>query len=235
YPDADQLALSGVNFTAKPGEMTAIIGGTGSGKTTLIQLLPRFYHVREGQILFNNEPIDWYDETDLRENIGYVAQQALLFSGTVKENLRYGKETASDEEIVAAAKIAQAHDFIMQLPNGYESYIEQGGANLSGGQKQRLSIARAIVRRPALYIFDDSFSALDYTTDRKLRDALASETEKATVIVVDQRISSVIDADQIIVLDKGKMVGKGTHDELLETCEVYKEIVASQMGEGEGA
>ncbi|HZW68076.1 MAG TPA: ABC transporter ATP-binding protein [Pseudogracilibacillus sp.] len=235
YPDADQLALSGVNFTAKPGEMTAIIGGTGSGKTTLIQLLPRFYHVREGQILFNNEPIDWYDETDLRENIGYVAQQALLFSGTVKENLRYGKETASDEEIVAAAKIAQAHDFIMQLPNGYESYIEQGGANLSGGQKQRLSIARAIVRRPALYIFDDSFSALDYTTDRKLRDALASETEKATVIVVAQRISSVIDADQIIVLDKGKMVGKGTHDELLETCEVYKEIVASQMGEGEGA
>lgn len=235
YPDADQLALSGVDFTAKPGEMTAIIGGTGSGKTTLIQLLPRFYHVTEGQILLNNKPIELYDETDLRESIGYVAQQALLFSGTVKENLRYGNEAATDEEIMDAARIAQAHDFIMQLPNGYESYIEQGGANLSGGQKQRLSIARAIVRRPALYIFDDSFSALDYTTDRKLREALVSETEKATVIIVAQRISSVIDADQIIVLDKGKMVGKGTHEQLLETCEVYKEIVASQTGEDEGA
>lgn len=235
YPDADQLALSGVDFTAKPGEMTAIIGGTGSGKTTLIQLLPRFYHVTEGQILLNNKPIELYDETDLRESIGYVAQQALLFSGTVKENLRYGNEAATDEEIMDAARIAQAHDFIMQLPNGYESYIEQGGANLSGGQKQRLSIARAIVRRPALYIFDDSFSALDYTTDRKLREALVSETEKATVIIVAQRISSVIDADQIIVLDKGKMVGKGTHEHLLETCEVYKEIVASQTGEDEGA
>lgn len=235
YPEAEQVALTNVNFTAQPGETTAIIGGTGSGKTTLIQLLPRFYEPGEGQIFINDIPLEEYDEVALREAIGYVPQRALLFSGTVRENIRYGNESASDEEIKRAAKIAQADDFVMKMTDDYDTYIEQGGANLSGGQKQRLAIARAIVRRPAIYIFDDSFSALDYTTDRKLRQELTEVTNDATVIVVAQRISSVKYADQIIVLDQGEMVGKGTHEQLLETCEVYREIVASQTGDGESA
>lgn len=235
YPDAEKFALNNISFTAKPGETTAIIGGTGSGKTTLVQLLPRFYEPTEGQILINDQPLEMYNEDALREVIGYVPQRALLFSGTVRENIRYGNESATDEELMQAAKIAQADDFISKMSDGYDTFIEQGGANLSGGQKQRLSIARAIVRRPGIYIFDDSFSALDYATDRKLRSELNKVTQKATVIVVAQRISSVKHADQIIVLDKGEMVGKGTHEQLLKTCEVYKEIVASQTEDGEGA
>lgn len=235
YPKAERLALKNVNFTAKPGETTAIIGGTGSGKTTLIQLLPRFYEPTKGQILINDTPLEKYDENALREVIGYVPQQALLFSGSVWENLRYGNKFATEEKMRQAAKVAQADDFVMKMSEGYDTYIEQGGANLSGGQRQRLSIARAIVRKPSIYIFDDSFSALDYETDRKLRDALDEVTEDVAVIIVAQRINSVKQADQIIVLDQGEMVGKGTHEQLIKTCEVYREIVASQSGEGESA
>ena len=232
YPDAEQLVLENINFTAKPGETTAIIGGTGSGKTTLIQLLLRFYEPTNGEIRLNDIPLKEIDEHHLRDVIGYVPQKALLFSGTVCENLRYGNDTATKEEVMRAAKIAQAHQFISELPKSYDTFIEQGGANLSGGQKQRLSIARTLVRKPSIYLFDDSFSALDYETDLKLREELKQETNQATVFIVAQRISTIKHADQIIVLDKGKMVGKGTHDELLKTCEVYKEIVASQTGEG---
>lgn len=232
YPDAEQLVLKNINFTAYPGETTAIIGGTGSGKTTLIQLLLRFYEPNSGEILINGIPLNQLDEYKLREMIGYVPQKALLFTGTVTDNLRYGNEKARKEEIMEAAKIAQAHDFISKLPNEYETLIEQGGSNLSGGQKQRLSIARALIRKPSIYIFDDSFSALDYETDLKLRKALQKVTELATVFIVAQRISTIKHADQIIVLDQGEMVGKGTHEELLNNCEVYKEIVASQTGEG---
>lgn len=233
YPEAEQLALSNINFTAKAGETTAIIGGTGSGKTTLIQLIPRFYHVTAGNIFINEDPIDAFDETSLRKAIGYVPQKALLFSGTVRDNLLYGNDDATEMEMIHAAKIAQADQFIRKLSEGYDTVVEQGGTNLSGGQKQRLSIARAIIRKPSVYIFDDSFSALDYETDRKLRAQLQQETGRATVIIVAQRISSVKHADQIIVLEQGKMVGKGTHQQLLKTCEVYKEIVASQEGKGE--
>lgn len=232
YPEAEQLVLQNINFTANPGETTAIIGGTGSGKTTLIQLLLRFYEPNSGEILINGIPLNQLDEYKLREMIGYVPQKALLFTGTVTDNLRYGNEKARKEEIMEAAKIAQAHDFISKLPNEYETLIEQGGSNLSGGQKQRLSIARALIRKPSIYIFDDSFSALDYETDLKLRKALQKVTELATVFIVAQRISTIKHADQIIVLDQGEMVGKGTHEELLNNCEVYKEIVASQTGEG---
>lgn len=235
YPKAERLALKNVNFTAKPGETTAIIGGTGSGKTTLIQLLPRFYEPTKGQIFINDTPLEKYDENALREVIGYVPQQVLLFSGSVWENLRYGNKFATEEKMRQAAKVAQADDFVLKMPEGYDTYIEQGGANLSGGQRQRLSIARAIVRKPSIYIFDDSFSALDYETDRKLRDALDEVTEDVAVIIVAQRINSVKQADQIIVLDQGEMVGKGTHEQLIKTCEVYREIVASQSGEGESA
>lgn len=233
YPDAEELVLQQIDFTAKTGETTAIIGGTGSGKTTLVQLLMRFYEPTSGAIFINGEPIDVYDVASLRNAIGYVPQKALLFSGTVSDNLRYGNEAASMEDLVHAATIAQAHEFVSALPNGYETPIEQGGANLSGGQKQRLAIARAVVRKPSIYIFDDSFSALDYETDLKLRQALRKETKNKVVIIVAQRISTIKHADQIIVLDKGKMVGKGTHEQLMETCEVYREIAASQMGEVE--
>lgn len=232
YPEAERFALTEIDFTARPGQTTAIIGGTGSGKTTLIQLLPRFYDPTNGEIYINGTPVDEFDEVSLREAIGYVPQQALLFSGSVWDNLRYGNEMATKEEIKRAAIIAQANDFIEKMPEGYDTYIEQGGANLSGGQRQRLSIARAIVRDPSIYLFDDSFSALDYGTDRKLREALNDITKDATVIVVAQRINSVKQADQIVVLDQGKMISKGTHKQLLQTCEVYQEIVASQAGEG---
>lgn len=234
YPEAERLALQDIHFTANPGETTAIIGGTGAGKTTLIQLLPQFFSPTKGKVLINEIPIEQYDQAALRASIGYVPQQALLFSGSVWDNLRYGNPKATEEAMRRAATVAQADEFIMEMTDGYDTYIEQGGANLSGGQRQRLSIARAIVREPSIYLFDDSFSALDYETDRKLRQALTGVTEKATVIIVAQRISSVKQADQIIVLDKGKMVSKGTHEELLQTCDVYKEIVASQAGEGKG-
>lgn len=233
YPGATEPALQHINFTTSPGKVTAIIGGTGSGKTTLLNLIPRFFEITSGSILING--IDIRDTTlqQTRKSIGLVPQKALLFSGTIKENIRFGKEKATDEEIVHALTIAQAADFIENMPDQYDSHIEQGGTNLSGGQKQRISIARALVRKPDIYLFDDSFSALDYKTDANLREALFEETKNASVVIVAQRVSTVINADQIIVLEKGKIVGIGTHKQLLETNKVYQEIVISQLGEGE--
>jgi ATP-binding cassette subfamily B multidrug efflux pump len=233
YPGAEEPALSDISFKAYPGEVTAIIGGTGSGKTTLVNLIPRFFDATSGTIRINGVDIRHCTLEDVRSRIGYVPQKALLFSGTISDNLRFGKEDATQAEIEHAARIAQADDFINKMKDGYESVISQGGTNLSGGQKQRLSIARALVRKPDIYIFDDCFSALDYKTDRDLRAALKEETKQATVIVVAQRVSTVMDADRIIVLDQGKIAGIGTHQELLETNEVYQEIVASQFREDE--
>ncbi|QQZ09679.1 ABC transporter ATP-binding protein [Heyndrickxia vini] len=233
YPGAEEPALLDIDFKANSGEVTAIIGGTGAGKTTLVNLIPRFFDVSSGTIRVNGVDVRDASQEEVRSKIGFVPQKALLFSGTIAENIRFGKEDATQEEIVHAAKVAQAEDFIGKMDAGYDSVISQGGANISGGQKQRLSIARALVRKPDIYIFDDSFSALDYKTDAKLRAALKSETEAATVILVAQRVSTVIDADQIIVLDKGKIAGIGTHKELLETNEVYREIVESQLSEEE--
>lgn len=233
YPGAEEPALLDIDFKANSGEVTAIIGGTGAGKSTLVNLIPRFFDVSSGTIRVNGVDVRDASQEEVRSKIGFVPQKALLFSGTIAENIRFGKEDATQEEIVHAAKVAQAEDFIGKMDAGYDSVISQGGANISGGQKQRLSIARALVRKPDIYIFDDSFSALDYKTDAKLRAALKSETEAATVILVAQRVSTVIDADQIIVLDKGKIAGIGTHKELLETNEVYREIVESQLSEEE--
>jgi len=233
YPGAEEPALRNITFTASPGEVTAIIGGTGSGKSTLVNLIPRFYDVDSGAILIDGVDIRSMKQERLRSLIGLVPQKAVLFSGTIAENIRYGKEDATMEEIIHACKIAQAHDFISELPDGYESMVAQGGTNFSGGQKQRLSIARAIVRKPAIYIFDDSFSALDFRTDARLRAALRRETQGATVIIVAQRVATIMDADRILVLDGGRLVGIGTHRELLKTCPVYREIVLSQMSEEE--
>lgn len=231
YPGAEEPVLSGISFSVGPGETTAIIGGTGTGKSTLVNLILRFYDVTEGTIRFNGVDIRTAPTEEIRRKIGYVPQKAVIFSGTVAENIRFGNENATDEEVQHAAKIAQAHDFISKMKDGYDTLIEQGGMNLSGGQKQRLSIARALVRKPDVYIFDDSFSALDFKTDAKLRAALKEETQDKAVIIVAQRVSTVVDADQIIVLEQGRIVGKGTHQELLETNEVYREIVKSQMAE----
>lgn len=233
YPGAEQPALEQISFQAKSGEVTAIIGGTGSGKSTLVNLIPRFYDVESGQILVDGVDIRERDQASLRAKIGYVPQKALLFTGTIAENIRYGYEQATDEEMKHAATIAQASDFISEMKNGYDSVIAQGGSNVSGGQKQRLSIARALVRKPELYIFDDSFSALDFKTDSKLRAALKAETTDAAVLMIAQRVSTVMDADQILVLEDGKIVGRGTHRELLESSEVYREIVSSQLSEEE--
>ncbi|MDQ0188843.1 ABC transporter ATP-binding protein [Alicyclobacillus cycloheptanicus] len=232
YPGAEQPAVSDLSFAARPGEVTAIIGGTGAGKSTLVSLIPRFYDVDGGRVLVDGVDVREMPQHDLRARIGLVPQQTVLFSGTVADNIRYGKEDATQAEIEKAAEIAQAADFIKALPNGYDTVIAQGGLNLSGGQKQRLSIARALVRRPEIFIFDDSFSALDLKTDARLRAALQSEIKGATTLIVAQRISTVLDADQIIVLDEGRIAGIGRHRELLATCEVYREIVASQLGEG---
>ena len=229
YPGAEEPALSGVSFTAHPGEMTAIIGGTGSGKSTLAGLIPRFYDVNHGRVLVDGVDVREMTQADLRSRIGFVPQKAVLFTGTVAANIRYGRENATDEEVQRAAAVAQAIDFIDAMPEKFAAPISQGGINLSGGQKQRLSIARAIVRKPDVYVFDDSFSALDFATDAKLRAALRDETGDATVFVVAQRISTVINADRIIVLDNGRVAGVGTHAELLETNEIYREIVASQV------
>jgi ATP-binding cassette subfamily B multidrug efflux pump len=229
YPGAEKPVLSGISFIVQPGEMTAIIGGIGSGKSTLIQLIPRFYDVDKGSIQIDKTDIREIPIKSLRAKIGYVPQKAVLFSGSIAENIRYGKEDASDEDVRQAAEIAQAAEFIHGMPDGFNSFIAQGGINLSGGQKQRLSIARAIVRRPLVYVFDDSFSALDYKTDARLRAALRKETANAAVIIVAQRISTVMDADQIIVLDDGQAVGIGRHRELLDTCSVYRELVSSQL------
>lgn len=233
YPGAEQPALEQISFQAKSGEVTAIIGGTGSGKSTLVNLIPRFYDVESGQILVDGIDIRERDQASLRAKIGYVPQKALLFTGTIAENIRYGYEQATDEEMKHAAMIAQASDFISEMKDGYDSVIAQGGSNVSGGQKQRLSIARALVRKPELYIFDDSFSALDFKTDSRLRAALKAETTDAAVLMIAQRVSTVMDADQILVLEDGKIVGRGTHRELLESSEVYREIVSSQLSEEE--
>ncbi len=233
YPGADQPALRNINFSAKPGELTAIIGGTGSAKSTLINLILRFYDVESGCVLVNGADVREISQKTLREKIGFVPQQTVLFSGTITENIKYGKEDASFEEIRHAADVAQASGFILNMKDGFDHTIAQGGTNISGGQKQRLSIARALVRKPEIYIFDDSFSALDFKTHAKLRAALKPEIARATVFIIAQSVSTVRDADRIIVLDEGKMVGIGTHKELLKTCRVYREIVASQLSEEE--
>ena len=229
YPGAEEPALAGVSLTALPGEVTAIIGGTGSGKSTLAGLIPRLYDVNQGRVLVDGIDVRAMTQSELRARIGYVPQKAVLFTGTVAANIRYGREDASDDEVRHAAAVAQAIEFIDAMPEGLASPIAQGGVNLSGGQKQRVSIARAIVRKPDVYVFDDSFSALDFATDARLRAALARETANATVFVVAQRITTVIDADRIVVLDNGRVAGIGTHTELLEKSQVYREIVASQV------
>jgi ATP-binding cassette subfamily B protein len=233
YAGAEQPALANITFTANPGETTAIIGGTGSGKSTLVNLIPRFYDIQEGSILVDGVEVREMKQEDLRAKLGFVPQQAVLFTGTVADNIRYGKDDATQEEIEHAAATAQALDFIIAMKEGFDSTVSQGGTNLSGGQKQRLAIARALVRKPDVYIFDDSFSALDFKTDAKLRRALKKETTDSTVIIVAQRVSTVLDADNIIVLDDGRIVGMGTHKELLRSSEVYREIVASQLSEEE--
>ena len=231
YPDADLPVLSNINFTAEPGQTTAFIGSTGSGKSTLINLIPRFYDVSAGQILLDGMDIRQLKLEELYDQIGYVPQKGVLFSGTIASNIKYGNAKASQELVEKSAKIAQATEFISELKNGYKNEIAQGGSNVSGGQRQRLSIARAIAVEPNVYIFDDSFSALDFKTDAKLRSALAKETKHKTVLIVGQRINTIMNADKIIVLDEGKIVGQGTHQELMKDCEVYQEIAASQLSE----
>lgn len=233
YPDADEYVLENIDFTAKPGEVTAFIGSTGSGKSTLIHLIPRFYDVSDGSITIDGIDIRDMSQSSLRKEIGFVPQKGTLFSGTIASNLRFGKENASDEQIQKAASIAQATEFIELKPDKYDSEIAQGGDNVSGGQKQRLSIARAIAKEPKIFIFDDSFSALDFKTDATLRKELLKNVSDATVFIVAQRISTILNADQIIVLDEGKIVGKGTHEELLDSCEVYKQIALSQLSQSE--
>ncbi|HLI06691.1 MAG TPA: ABC transporter ATP-binding protein [Ktedonobacteraceae bacterium] len=233
YPGAEEPALSHISFRAQPGEVTAIIGGTGAGKSTLVNLIPRFYDIDSGRILVDGVDIREMSQETLRSKIGLVPQRAVLFSGTIADNIRYGKEDATEEEIEHAAEVAQATEFISTMPDGFESEIAQGGTNVSGGQKQRLSIARALVRKPEIYLFDDSFSALDFKTDAKLRAALKRETRDATVLIVSQRVSTIMDADQILVLDEGRLAGSGTHRELMRTSEVYREIVSSQLSSEE--
>lgn len=233
YPDADEYVLEDIDLTAKPGEITAFIGSTGSGKSTLIHLIPRFYDVTEGSITIDGIDIRDMPQSTLRKDIGFVPQKGTLFSGTIESNLRFGNENASDEQIKKAASIAQAAEFIEEKPDKYQSEIAQGGDNVSGGQKQRLSIARAIAKDPKIFIFDDSFSALDFKTDAILRKELLKNISDATVFIVAQRISTIMNANQIIVLNEGKIVGKGTHRELLKTCEVYKQIALSQLSQSE--
>ncbi|MFL5588231.1 MAG: ABC transporter ATP-binding protein [Ktedonobacteraceae bacterium] len=235
YPGAEEPALSNISFSAVPGEVTAIIGGTGSGKSTLVSLIPRFYDIDEGtsgtggHLLADGVDVREMSQQHLRSKIGFVPQKAILFSGTVAENIRYGKEDATDEEVRYAADVAQATEFISEMQDGFNSVIAQGGTNVSGGQKQRLSIARALVRKPEIYVFDDSFSALDFKTDAQLRAALKQETRESTVLIVSQRVSTIMDADQIIVLDEGRIAGIGTHRDLMRSSEVYREIVSSQL------
>lgn len=233
YPDADEDVLHDIHFTARPGQTTAIIGSTGCGKSTLVQLIPRFFDVTSGAITVDGVDVRDAELKQLREVIGYVPQKGLLFSGTIASNIKFAHDDITDEQMKKAAKIAQAEDFILQKEDQYEDAIAQGGSNVSGGQKQRLSIARAIAKAPEIYIFDDSFSALDYKTDVALRRALKEETKDATVIIVAQRISTILHADQIIVLDEGKIAGIGTHEQLLRDCEVYYQIASSQLSEEE--
>ena len=233
YGNAEEDTLSHISFTAKSGQTTAFIGATGAGKSTLINLIPRFYDVTGGAVYLNGKDIRTLSQKELRDNIGYVPQKAMLFSGTIDSNIKYGKEDADVNEVLAALDCAQATEFVSELPNGVESSIAQGGSNVSGGQKQRLAIARALVKKAPVYIFDDSFSALDFKTDAKLRRALTKYTENAVVLIVAQRVSTIMNAEQIIVLDEGKIVGKGTHKELLKTCPEYREIAESQLSKEE--
>ncbi|HYW81845.1 MAG TPA: ABC transporter ATP-binding protein, partial [Spirochaetia bacterium] len=230
---AEEPAIRDVSFSARPGEVTAIIGGTGAGKSTLVNLVPRFYDVAQGRILVDDVDIREMAQEDLRQRLGFVSQKAVLFNDTVANNIRYGREDASDAEVAHAAETAQALEFILAMPEGFQSVIAQGGTNVSGGQRQRLAIARALVRKPEIFIFDDTFSALDFRTDARLRAALKNETAESTVIIVAQRVTTVMDADRIIVVDDGRVAGMGTHRELIRTCEVYREIASSQLSEEE--
>lgn len=229
YPNAERAVLSKISFQSKPGQTTAIIGGTGSGKSTIANLICRFYDIQGGSISINGRNITDYSQHELRNKIGFVPQKTFLFRGTIENNIKYGKPDATNQEVENAAKIAQAHSFIAELDNGYQSYVAQGGTNFSGGQKQRIAIARAIVKRPDILVFDDSFSALDYKTDSLLRKAIVEEVKDSIIIIVAQRISTIMNADQIIVLDEGQMVGIGTHNELLNNCSAYAEIARSQF------
>lgn len=233
YPDGEEPVLQDVSFKANKGEMIAFIGSTGSGKSTLVNLVPRFYDVSSGSIKINGKDIRDYDVLELRDKLGVIPQKAVLFSGTIADNIRFGKKDASDEEVEYAAKVAQAYPFIMEKENGFDEEISEGATNVSGGQKQRLSIARALVRKAQIYIFDDSFSALDFKTDAILRKELKKEMTESIILVVAQRISSIMEADQIIVLNEGKVVGKGTHHQLLKECQIYHEIATSQLSEEE--
>lgn len=233
YEGAEEYAISNISFVAKPGEVTAIIGGTGSGKSSILNMIPRFYDAAKGEVLVDGVNVRDMNQQELRSKIGYVPQKAVLFTGTIRDNILYGKEDATDEEVRHALDIAQATDFVSKMKEGIESPISQGGTNVSGGQKQRLSIARAIVRKPEIYLFDDSFSALDFKTDAQLRAALKKETKDSTVIIVAQRVSTVMDATRILVMDEGHVVGMGTHEELLQTNEIYQQIVESQLKKGE--
>ncbi|QIL46363.1 ABC transporter ATP-binding protein [Vagococcus coleopterorum] len=233
YEGAEKLALSDVDFNLKGGQTLAIIGGTGSGKTTLVNLIPRFYNVEAGAVKVNGLPVDQVNKEELIDHIGFVPQKAMLFTGTIRDNMLYGKEDATDEEIWKALEIAQAKDFVSGLEDGLESHVEQGGGNFSGGQRQRLCIARALVKEADIFIFDDSFSALDFKTDARLRKALKENVTDEIVVIVAQRISTVVDADLILVIDEGEIVGQGTHDELKENCQTYQEIISSQLREEE--
>ena len=233
YQGAESPALKDITFKAIPGQVTAIIGGTGSGKSTLVNLIPRFYDIQKGHVFVDGVDVREQSQEELRAKIGFVPQKAILFSGTITDNIRYGKDDATDTEIKHAADVAQASEFIEKMPDKFNSLIAQGGTNVSGGQMQRLSIARSLVRKPEIYIFDDTFSALDFKTDARLRAALKGETKNSTVIIVAQRVSTVMDADQIIVLDEGDMCDVGKHHDLMKTCEIYRSIVRSQLSEKE--
>jgi ATP-binding cassette subfamily B protein len=233
YSDGEENVLTDIDFTAKPGQTTAIIGSTGCGKSTLVKLIPRFFDVTEGSVSIGGTDVRELSIDSLRAQIGYVPQKAVLFSGDIRSNIAYGAPAATQQDVEEAAAIAQASEFIETKADRYDSSISQGGSNVSGGQKQRLSIARTIARHPKVYIFDDSFSALDFKTDMALRSALSAKTKDATVLIVAQRVSTILNADQILVLDEGRMIGKGTHRELVASCEEYKQIAQSQMSEAE--
>jgi len=235
YPGAEEPVLHGINLVANAGETTAIIGSTGSGKTTLLQLIPRLVDVTRGAVLIDGVDVRELDPDDLWSSIGLIPQRPYLFTGTIASNLRYGNTTATDEELWQALDIAQARDFVEAMPDGLDAPIAQGGTNVSGGQRQRLAIARALVKKPEVYLFDDSFSALDYSTDSRLRAALKLVTRNSSVIIVAQRVSTIRDADRIVVLEEGRVVGVGRHDDLMDSCETYREIVLSQLSAAEAA